>query len=97
MGAARLAAEYMDTVEMIQKSFKDMKFPIIVIHSLQDDTVDPEGSRQLYEFSQVWCSLYACLFFFYIHKHHKTRLYPGHMSFQVPLCVRSTNDEGEVE
>lgn len=53
MTRARLASEYLKITEKTCKSFKDMKFPFLAVHGGQDDMTDPDGSKQLYEFSQV--------------------------------------------
>lgn len=50
---ARNAYEYLTTTEALCASMPEMTFPFVCFHGDIDTMTDPEGSKQLYEQSQV--------------------------------------------
>ena len=50
---ARVANEYLLATERCLKSMPRYHFPFIVFHGADDTLTDPDGSRALYERSQV--------------------------------------------
>ena len=65
---ARVANEYLLATEAGLKEMPSYTFPFIVFHGADDTLTDPDGSRTLYETSQVghvlWFVICACLFLF---------------------------------
>ncbi len=57
---ARVANEYLLATEAGLKEMPSYTFPFIVFHGADDTLTDPDGSRTLYERSQVRKSLCAC-------------------------------------
>ena len=64
---ARVANEYLLATERGLKEMSDYTFPFTVFHGADDTLTDPDGSRALYERSQVGalhvlarCSVKAC-------------------------------------
>ena len=59
---ARVAYEYLLATERVTRDMPTFTFPFIVFHGAADDLTDPDGSRALYEKSQVILGVLVCAF-----------------------------------